>query len=229
MSSGACARAVDDEGDCTMTKTAAKSSAIPILAIGLEEPAQSFVRTCLPEARMQRISTVEEFTASYERWGDGMFAAILCGPKVASIHNTEIAQVLLTQCPATPKYYITYDTTSFNARELIKNGFQSVFLLPMDQMLLKTALIDIILAAAKSRTFRPVRLFDLEPGSVLEFDTYIFLPLNNKYVKFSAANEPLDPSRFAKLTEHELRSIFVDRSDMRKFYAYASQNSRGEG
>lgn len=203
-----------------------ETTSIPILMIGLEERAAAFVESHLPGANVTRIVSVEGFEAAFESWGDGMFAAIFSGPAILAVKGVELGQVLLNQCPATPKFFVTFDSTNFAARDLVKNGFSDVFLLPIDQVILKTTLTERVLSTGKERSFRPVRIFDLAPGTVLEFDTYVFLPLNNKYVKFTSANEALDPTKFAKLGERNFSSVFVDHKDMEKFYAYAGNQLR---
>lgn len=206
-----------------------ESDGYPILTVGLEERAAAVLEENLAGAKFTRINSVGDFESAFEKWGDGMFAAIFCGPAVSALNGSELGQVLLNQCPATPKYFVTLDNTNFAARDLVKNGFNAVFLLPIDQATLKKTLVEQVVAGAKARSFRPIRIFDLEPGTILEFDTYVFLPLNGKYVKFTSANEALDPTKLIKLDEHQINSIFVDHKDMQKFYQYAGKKLREIG
>lgn len=204
-------------------------SDIPLLLIGLEDRVEGIISGLVPAAKLTRIASSADFEGGFETWGDGMFAAIFCGASLSGVNGIEMAQVLQNQCPATPKVFVTLDAMSFTARELTKNGFNEVFFLPLDNLVLKKFLLEQVVAGSAERTFRPVRIFDIAPGTVLEFDTYVFLPLNNKYVRLSAANQAIDQEKLDKLNAHHVSSIFVDQKDMAKFYAYAGSRLRDPG
>jgi len=201
-----------------------QSNHLSILLVGLEARSRAAVEeTFSKSAQVTIIDSPKQFQNAFESWGDGIFAAIFCGPTLAPMSGSELAQVLKNQCPATPKYFLTFENTAFEARKLLKNGFNDAFFLPLDLNILRKTIREQLIAGAKDRTFRPVRIFDLAPGAVLEFDTYVYLPLNKKFVKFTTANQPLDQTKIDKLGEHQVSAVFVDQSDMEKFYQYASK------
>ncbi len=200
-----------------------------VLLIGLEQRAAEAVEQILEGIKITHIREAAEVTVESSKWNDSAFAAIFCGPTLKSISNIELGQMLQNQCPGVPKFFVTLDNTTFEVRNLIKSGFTDVFLLPVDNLVLRRAVAEHTARKAKNRIYRTVRIFDLEPGTRLEFDTYLFLPLNRKYVRFTSANQELDSVRHAKLTQHKVNSVFVDVQDMQKFYHYAAQKLRDPG
>ncbi len=200
-----------------------------VLLIGLEQRASEAVEKLIEGVKVTRIRDGDEVTSESPKWNDSTFTTIFCGPTLKGITSTELGQMLQTQCPGIPKFFVTLDNTTFEVRNLIKSGFTDVFLLPVDNLVLRRAIAEHAVRNLKSRTYRTVRIYDLEPGAHLEFDTYLFLPLNRRYVKFSSANQKLDPIRHNKLTQHKVSTVFVDVQDMQKFYHYAAQKLRDPG
>ena len=72
------------------------------------------------------------------------------------------------------------------------------------------------------REFKSVKIIDIQPDTRLAFDTYVFLPTNNKYVIFSRASEALKVELFERLRANKVSSIFVPLDQMPKFYEYTT-------
>ncbi len=195
-----------------------------ILLIGLDEKSHKLLEAEIAGAKFHSIMTRAEFESQYEEWQDGTFVAIFTGDAMTEIPKFELAQVLLNQCPGTAKFYVTYDVDKYEPRNLLKNGFSQAFCLPLDMATLKRVIREQILTIIKGqKSFRAVRIFDLSANSTLEFDTYVFLPLNRRYIKFSGANTSFDESRLEKLSQAQMNSVFVDSKDMPKFYQYSAK------
>lgn len=201
-----------------------------VLLIGLEPKAQEFVEAACAGASFTRIHTGDEFMEQYEGWHDGMFNAIMCGSATEGMPALEVAQVLLNQCPESLKLYITVDTTNYEPRNLLKNGFTQCFALPMDSGVLRQMISERVLAGPKKpRSYRSVRIFDLEGGGELDFDTYVYLPLNKKYVRFTGAKQAIEGSKLEKLQSRQMTQVFVDHREMNKFYQFSAQRLRALG
>ena len=202
---------------------------IKVLFIGLDAPEQELVRSLCDGGEALVISSGAEFEAQYDSWQDGAFNAVFCGKSGKGIAPFEIAQTMLNQCPNTPKFYVTRDFSGYEPRLLIKNGFSRSFLLPLDLPSLKRAVAEHVTSDKARKSFRSVRVFDLDGETKLEFDTFVFLPLNKKYVRFSGAGEPVSEKRLGKLNEKSMSSVFVDHKDMPKFYQYSANRLREMG
>ncbi|MCB0357830.1 MAG: HD domain-containing protein, partial [Bdellovibrionales bacterium] len=57
---------------------------------------------------------------------------------------------------------------------------------------------------------------------ILDFDTYVYLPLNNKFIKYSAKNSKFSDKKKQKMIDKDLRNLHVDIKDVDKFYEYSA-------
>ncbi len=192
----------------------------PILVIGIEERVAEYLLPLLRSAKLTVFSTVEEYQG--RKLGDGMFAAIFCGPALG-LPPVGIATQLHDACPRTPKFYVTLDSKTYEAKRLLDNGFDEAFLLPIDKQVLKKTIEEKVLVDDNEKSFQPLRIVDLIPGTKLDFDTYVFLPLNTKYVKFTFAGQPFDESKLEKLKTRKLDKLFIEQKDTNKFYQYVAR------
>lgn len=203
---------------------------IRVLTMGLDARAAQAVEADCPGAEFVRIATGDDFMAQYEAWADDVFSAMVCGSALEGMSSLEAAQVLLNQCPNTIKFYVTSETNNYEPRNLLKNGFTACFILPIDAYSLKRAVSEKILSSAKKlRSYRSVRLLDLDAGSELGFDTFVFLPLNKKYVRYTGADQKIDNAKLEKLQANQMSQVFVDHKDMAKFYQYSANRLRSMG
>jgi len=156
---------------------------------------------------------------------------IFCGTPPADIPITEIAQLLATNFVGIPLYYVASARAGFDHKLLKKNGFQETFLLPIDSVNFDEALTDRLNAFTngKIRSFRSVQLIDLAADSTLEFDTFLFLPLNNKYIRYSASGQTIGKQRSDKLTESQVANVFIKKEEMASFYKFTAQQLKKVG
>jgi HD-GYP domain-containing protein (c-di-GMP phosphodiesterase class II) len=203
-----------------------------ILCLGLETRSLQVVEEACAGSEFTRVNNVEEFAMNFEHWDDDSFNAIFCGPTIEGMAGIELAQVLLNQAPGTIKYYITITTDKYEPRLLIKNGFTASFILPMDTPLVKKAIHENVMPTLKTdRSMRTVRILDIDAGDSLQFETFIYLPLNKKYIRYTGANQPVESARLEKLQQRQMSQLWVDHRDMNKFYQYSAKKLRelGEG
>jgi len=201
-----------------------------ILAIGLEPKVVQIVDECCAGAEFTRVCSIDEFAQGFEQWTDDSFNAVFCGPNLDGMAGIELAQVLLNQCPSVLKYYVTINTDRYEPRLLVKNGFTAAFMIPMDVPLLRKALSENLSAQKeRERAFRTVKLVDLQAGEPLEFDTFLYLPRNNKYIRYTGAHQPVEQEKLAKLENRSMNTLWVDHRDMNKFYQYSARKLRELG
>lgn len=207
-------------------RTAGRSK---FLAIGLEAAEAEALAAAAPEAEVVTVADAEAFAAQLDSWQDGKFDAIVCGKTVLCPPPLEAAKALADHCPKTPKFFVTRESGGYEPRNLVKAGFARAFLLPLDLAAFKRAVLESVSAEDARRSYRPVRVFDVGAGSTLDFDTYVFLPLNRKYLRFSRAGEPVDERRMEKLNVKKMSLLFVDHKDLPKFYRYSAARLRELG
>lgn len=162
---------------------------------------------------------------------DPVPSIILCGQPPEGVTLVEIAQTLRMQYQTQPIYYVCRSKVGYDRKVFIKNGFTEAYLLPLDNDLLKKNINDLLsqISSGKIKSFRPVKILDLEAGVQLNFDTTIFLPANKKYIKYSSSGDPLDQKQIEKLKTHQMNSLYVESQDMQKFYDYTSSRLKAIG
>jgi HD-GYP domain-containing protein (c-di-GMP phosphodiesterase class II) len=160
---------------------------------------------------------------------------LIFGTPPAGVNLIEAAQVARMQYLNQPIYYVTSMRTGFDRKDFQKNGFTDAFLIPIDNDTLVQQLKDALARASKGvfKSYRTVRLVDMHPNEQLDFDTYMYMPMNKKHIRFSAAGDELDEEQYAKLTKSQVNSVHVTSDQMQKFYDFTAKKLKtlqsGEG
>lgn len=149
---------------------------------------------------------------------------LLFGPPPEGINLSEVAQVARMQNQTQPIFYITSKRTNFDRKDFQKNGFTDAFLLPIDSDTLLQTIRDDLARITKGavRSFRQVQLIDLVPNEKLEFDTFMYMPVNKKHIKLSASGDELDEKQFEKLSKSQINSVHVKSDEIDKFYKFSA-------
>ncbi len=200
-----------------------------VLAVGINQNTAQILETLLP--RDQIIEREYNLEALMEEQLETLPSIIVCGQAPEGISLIEAAQVLRMQNQSIPIVYVTAVRVGFDQKSLKKNGFDEAFLMPMDGEVFEQFMKDAISNASKGaiRSFRSVKLIDIKPNQALSFDTFIFFPMNKKYVKYSAAGDPIDEDRTKTLQKHSVNSIHVPQEQMKRVYEYTAEQLRSLG
>lgn len=150
---------------------------------------------------------------------------IFCGPPEPGLSIPELAQMLRMNYQKVPIYYISLNyEAGYNRKEFKRNGFTDAFLFSMDQEILDNFLKNFFNSGQSADVnYRPVKLIDINPETVLDFATSIYLPKNNRYIGFSGAGDPMDQKRAARLKEHKHTQLFIEPKDLGRFYDYSAK------
>lgn len=103
---------------------------------------------------------------------------------------------------------------------LTKNGVDELFSTTMDKALIRKRIEEALAAALKLKAYRQVLMPDLVAGQVIDFDLYIYLPLNKKYVCYVPAGDIITEEKLRKLKEKKLQTAYVSLDEMQKFKQY---------
>jgi HD-GYP domain-containing protein (c-di-GMP phosphodiesterase class II) len=154
-------------------------------------------------------------------------ALVLASPS-SLFSSAEIGQALRMLYPHSVIFLCCAAREGFERRKFIENGFTDAFLLPIDTKTIRNSIQELFarITGGAIRSFRPVRLIDLAPNEVLDFETHLYLPTNHKYVKLSAAGESLDAARIEKLKQSKFQNVQVPSEQMPKFYEYSARRLR---
>lgn len=153
---------------------------------------------------------------------------ILCYPPNIEMSTLELAQTLRMNYPELPIFFIATDKKDFDKKHLIKNGFTQAYLLPWEKADFLRSLKEesIYSVVPELRNYQVIKIVDLTPGTILDFDTKVFLPRNNKLVPFSSEGDPVSEEKFAKLYENQLNTLFVHKDEIEKFRKYTAEMFR---
>lgn len=151
-------------------------------------------------------------------------SVILCySPSAkAGIAAIEIAQALRCNYPDLPMFFIALNKQDFEKKNLIKNGFTQVYLLPWEKSdLIKSMNHELIYSMIPElRDYKPVKVVDLVPGAELDFSLKIYLPVNNKFLPFSAAGAPISEEKIQKLVQNNMGTLFIRNDEIANFERY---------
>ncbi|MBF0360286.1 MAG: HD domain-containing protein [Oligoflexia bacterium] len=78
----------------------------------------------------------------------------------------------------------------------------------------------------KEIEYKQIQILDLLPNQVLNFDIFIYLPTNNKYVKYINANDAMDFDQLQRLKFKKINELFIKKDDLEKYNRYVSSNVR---
>jgi HD-GYP domain-containing protein (c-di-GMP phosphodiesterase class II) len=78
-------------------------------------------------------------------------------------------------------------------------------------------------AAELSSQFLPIQSLDIEAESRINFDLYVNLPLNNRYIRYRKKGGSLESYRLEKFTEGNFTNFFIQKRDYVEFVKYVSQ------
>ena len=200
---------------------------LPILLIGLEPEIEKILSDLLLKVSVKRVPMDIELIL--EPMNPSPALIITSMPK-APLSANELAQALRMQYQEAPIYICSMARADFERKTFIKNGFTDAFLFPMDGQNLKNMLAEFIAKTAGGmKAYRAVKVIDMEPGTTLDFDTSVFLPANNKYVKLSNAGDALDATRIERMKKSKFNNVHVPADQMKNFYAYSAKRLKDLG
>lgn len=194
-----------------------------ILCTGLNEVEKVGVKQCTPNLDLHERPCDAEILM--EQLVDPAPAIVFCGSMTGEMNPSELAQLMRSTYQDAHIYFVSSDRQSFKRDLLIKNGFNDAFLVPIDNGTLRGA-VEARLAeinAGPEKSYRSVSLIDVVPGEVLSFDVFVFLPMNGKHVRYSAANEAMSTERAERLKKHQVRSVHVKQDQMQAFYKFTAE------
>lgn len=147
----------------------------------------------------------------------------ICGNCIAQDIVGEILQVLSLKFGPIKIYYVARDQGAFHREEYIRDNASDVFLLPFDQIRFYEAIqfLKKTQSLPEEKTYRSVKLIDIEANTKLDFNVNVFMPVNKKFVCISKAGLNIDGERLERLRD-KTSTLFVDSDEMGYFYKYTS-------
>lgn len=150
---------------------------------------------------------------------------ILCYPPHNNMSTLEFAQTLRMNYPELPIFFIASEKKDFDKKKLIKNGFTQAYLLPWEKADFLKALREesVFSMVPELRDYQVIKVVDLTPGTILDFDLKLYLPRNNKLVQFSHEGDPVSEEKFSRLFDNQFNTLFVHKDEIEKFRRYTAE------
>lgn len=202
---------------------AGKETYIKLLLIGVSQQVADLTIKFISPSEVKRICEADQFIEFLDDPQAHTFHIAIAGPLISDLETVEIAQSLrgilkdakILFCHETREY-------GFNHKDFVKNGFTDAFLLPFEINEFRSALESFLVKLRELAVYRSVRVVDIQEEAVLDFDLYLLLPANKKYLHYSNAGQSIKSSRLQKLKSHSVGSIFIPLDQMSKFYNYSA-------
>lgn len=148
-----------------------------------------------------------------------------------NIAPIEVAQCLRSLYPESRIIFVTEERSVFDKTNLIKNGFDSIFLLPLDAYRIIDYLnqANLISMHPELADYSEIQALDLRAGTILPFNTKIYLSLNNKCLVFSRDDEVITQEKIVALKAHSRNTLLVHKDELPKFYNYSAEQLKKIG
>ena len=196
---------------------------LPLLTIGLTPQSMALIEDLLDHISVQDLKLNAEGLSSTLLTPS---SAILIGFPNGEMDPKTLAEEIRKQFPTVDLYLCSTSRTGFDRKFFTKCGYTDAFLLPVDTFILRVALSETLAksALAEKPVYRHVKVIDLEPGTVLDFDTNLYLPANNRYVKLTRAGGSLDAEKIERIRKNKFNSVYVPIEQINKFYEYSASS-----
>jgi len=196
---------------------------IKLLLIGVSEFVEKLAKDLTSASEVKHIQSADDFIALLESPDLGTFNVVIAGAVLKDIQTPEIAQSLRGTLANTVILYC-HDTREpgFDRQNLIKNGFNDAFLLPFDSATFRSVIEELVVKVKDLPIYRMVRVGDIDDKTVLDFDLFVLLPSNKKYLKYCKSGQAIEQNRLVRLKDQKVDSVFVPLNQMDKFYHYSA-------
>lgn len=207
------------------------SAAAKVLAIIFNQEVLPVLHEVVKPDSVHRIQSQDDFFAQFDNFKEDSFSAVICEISGSADFANEVGQVMRNLSPRTPIFCFTYDKSIFQPKQLKKNGYTDAFLLPLDkESFVQELNLALSPEALAKRAYKRVMAPDLKAESQLNFSTFVFLPLNKKYVQYSGKGETFSERKAEKLKKFDVANLFIDVKDQGQFFDYvATQATGGKG
>jgi response regulator RpfG family c-di-GMP phosphodiesterase len=132
---------------------------------------------------------------------------------------TELAALIRKKAPST---FIVCSVAGTLAKETaIEAKKAGANLILLEEELLKTSKLDYACSEIVRASYLAIKVTDILPNKVLEFDIYHLLPQRQKFLKFAFEDDLLSEEKYKKI--QQVGEIYIGRESTAKFSAYVKR------
>lgn len=204
-------------------------SALPVVCINLPEEISLELAQAYPWVNF--ISHRFSADSSYESLKTMKPRVLIVGDGASPYSLLEMTQAIRVQLQQSNLFLICRNIEIFNRKQFLRNGADDAFLWMFEKSVFDRIFYRAIctFSPMDRKQYESVRLSDIGPEVVPEFDTFVFMPVNKKYLKFNAKGRAFDSRQLRRLNDRKVRSVYVDTEDKQRFYDYTRERLMAKG
>ncbi|MCB9073581.1 MAG: HD domain-containing protein [Bdellovibrionaceae bacterium] len=195
-----------------------------VVVVGVETNISDWIEKYIPKEQLMLVSTEEAFNGAIDGQLNEEISAVICGTEFSEISANEIAQSLRMLNGSLEIYFVSSKQEKFDTTQLGKDGIKTCFLFPLDEDRMAEELVRIRSKTTGERLFQTVCFADLAPGETLDFDIFLYMPANKKYLKLVKKENSLSSSQYQRMTVNNRQKAHVLLSDVSKFYDFTAKH-----
>jgi HD-GYP domain-containing protein (c-di-GMP phosphodiesterase class II) len=178
----------------------------------------------------ESIGSAAVFEDGLDKYCSETYDLVICGDLFGASFMNEFGQVMRQQGSQLPLFSINYSKEHFQPVTFKKNGFSDSYFWPIDKDIIIEKINDVsVNVTPDKKNYKPIFVADLDSDSKVPFETYVHLPMNNKYIRFSAKDEPLGEKKISRLKEKDFSKLLIDKKNMDDFYLHVAEQLRTGG
>jgi hypothetical protein len=197
---------------------------LKLLALALNQSTKDFLVAEFSSFNIDWVCEESELEPLCDEIENLQYDLIICGSALGVNFPLEVAQLFSMEAPESLLYFIGDKANSIRLKELEKNGFNRVFLYPLDSSLILTEVAEAFGVGIGRKTMTPVPLELLVEGLVPEVHYFVYLPLNRKFCIYIRAHEPVSDSKVKKLKAEQINQLYVRQADFPKYVEFNRKN-----
>lgn len=202
-----------------------------VLLAGLEEVVENRIRLVLDKMELNLISSMDDFLNRLETFNPETVDLAICGPALADLKPTELAQSLRAQIPGKGIFFVSSEKERASDAELLKNGYDQAFFLPFDGIILDRTLrgLQQEISGFETQIHLTIPASDFVADVPLDFEVMVLFPLNQKIVTLSRKGGPIRRSTLDSLAQQGIKDVMINKADQKKFEKYYSEQKTKAG
>ena len=160
---------------------------------------------------------------------------IVAGAHKNAAPTNEWVQTAKMIYPHVPVIVLHDKTSSLDFKTVLKNGARHIMHITYDRefisdRILQLAPVEMHGDKIPLSALVAIHATDFEAGTKIEFNLYVHLPTSKKTILFRRAGTNLDDKAISKIRASSGQRVYVKKTDLKSFYAYARAvlKQRGE-
>lgn len=196
---------------------------VSVVLVGVEPSVKEYILNILGSDLILDISNKIDFEKFLDCPPESEISCVIAGADLEEVTPNEIGQGFQMLSTNIQQIFVTSKQSCFDTVQLVKDGFHFCSLYPMDQEMLNEFLLEVKSRQSGEKLYKSVFFADLDAQQKLDFDVYLFMPNNKKYIKYVGKDNSLSKDQFERLTKSSSKKAHISSSELSKFYEFTAK------